>query len=279
MKSLYSTLQGFFHSSILPFFNSSTLLLSAVCAMAMCGCSSSDDDAQAPPFGGDAPDWKVVFSMPQGDIQGCPDWKEVNFFEFENTMTAMIFFPDGMRPYVSEDDRLASIIDGEVRDIAVPVKYVDDEYIFMAMIPFENDDQMVEVQYYNAKTNQTFVLKDAFSVWDDTVGSQDTGIYVLLMERFCSMYINLAAKQPFTPASGDRLAIFYGDTCCGVGEAGPGGQWSVDGVIPSEWKNPSTDWPKLSVRYYSAEEKTIYSTPAFIDLGVEDSTYINVQFQ
>ena len=264
-------------SSILRYFNIS--ILTAACALAMGSCSSSDDDNTGPvSFGGEAPDWKVEFSMPKGDIQGCPNWQEENFFEFENTMTAMIFLPDEMGPYISQDDRLASIIDGEVRDIAVPVKYLNDEYIFMAMVPFESDDQMVELQYYNAKANQTYVFKDSFNVWDDTVGSQDTGIYVLMMKRFCSMYINLALNQPFPLDSGDMLAIFNGDTCCGVGEAGPGGQWIVDGVIPWDWKNPSTDWPKLSLRYYSAKKKAIYTIPDLIDLGVDDSTYSNIQF-
>ena len=55
---------------------------------------------------------------------------------------------------------MAAIVDGEVREVCAPVNYdlpdIEESLkCFMLYIPYETDEDDVELQYYNAQTNQT----------------------------------------------------------------------------------------------------------------------------
>lgn len=258
-------------------------LASMLCMMLALGlniaCSSDNDNGsdnggggnnKPLPFGDTA--WAINFQLPEGDIEGCPNWQETNFFDFENTMTAIICFDTAMDGLISDDDRMAAIIDGEVRDIGYIVTYRQ-QPVFMLLIPFESDDDKVELQYYNAKTNQTYIMTDAFSVWDDTVGSEETNLFYLELIPKTYLVLTLPDDLPFMPSPDDEMGIFCGDECCGLPVAIDRKNWEGDAYML-----PQLTGTKAHVRYYSAEKGVIYTTDDIIDLTSPNDGY-NLKFK
>lgn len=250
-----------------------SMLMIAASLTMLCGCSSSDDDdtkstdqgGSSPTHSvkvGEAPNWTFdTNTIPPGDIQGKPDWDEVNFYDYEDNMTAIVFVSENFGVTVMPDDRMAAIVDGEVREVCTPTLYnipdVEESlYCFMLYIPFGSEDDSVEIQYYNAKANQTYVAKDAFSVKDYTIGDDELFLYTL--RPMSAYYLVVPPNQPFTPSPDDELAMFMGDECCGVGSyltIKDGNHiWSVSAY------DMNYRGEKFHVRYYSSQTQTIYMT-------------------
>ena len=257
------------------------MMITATLAM-LWGCSSSDDDnnnnnnGSANNAGGlhgvrvaNAPKWTFEVVTPAGDIQGKPDWQEVNFFDYENNMTAIVFVSEDFGVKLTDDDRMAAIVDGEVREVCAPVTYYIPELenqlkCFMLYVPYETDDDDVELQYYNAQTNQTFIGMDWFDVNDDTVGDDEVVLFTLRPMVVGYFVLPDDKPLPFTPSPGDELAVFMGDKCCGVGEI-------TQGIgLKQLWLVKAFDmdrrYEKAHFRYYSAEAKTIYQTDDFLEI-------------
>ena len=192
-----------------------SMLMIAASLTMLWGCSSSDDDdtkstdqgGSSPTHSvkvGEAPNWTFETNIiPPGDIQGKPDWDEVNFYDYEDNMTAIVFVSEDFDITVMPDDRMAAIVDGEVREVCTPTLYnipdVEESlYCFMLYIPFGSEDDSVEIQYYNAKANQTYVAKDAFSVKDYTIGDDELFLYTL--RPMSAYYLVVPPNQPFTPS-------------------------------------------------------------------------------
>ncbi len=250
-----------------------SMLMIAASLTMLWGCSSSDDDdtkitdqgGSSPTHSvkvGEAPNWTFdTNTIPPGDIQGKPDWDEVNFYDYEDNMTAIVFVSENFGITVMPDDRMAAIVDGEVREVCTPTLYnipdVEESlYCFMLYIPFGSEDDSVEIQYYNAKANQTYVAKDAFSVKDYTIGDDELFLYTL--RPMSAYYLVVPPNQPFTPSPDDELAMFMGDECCGVGSyltIKDGNHiWSVSAY------DMNYRGEKFHVRYYSSQTQTIYMT-------------------
>ena len=249
------------------------MLMIAASLTMLCGCSSSDDDdtkstdqgGSSPTHSvkvGEAPNWTFdTNTIPPGDIQGKPDWDEVNFYDYEDNMTAIVFVSENFGITVMPDDRMAAIVDGEVREVCTPTLYnipdVEESlYCFMLYIPFGSEDDSVEIQYYNAKANQTYVAKDAFSVKDYTIGDDELFLYTL--RPMSAYYLVVPPNQPFTPSPDDELAMFMGDECCGVGsyqEIKDGNHIWLVSAYDMNYRGE-----KFHVRYYSSQTQTIYMT-------------------
>ncbi len=256
----------------------SMMMIAATLTM-LWGCSKSDDDdvnnnGNSNNAGGihgqkvaNAPNWTFKMVPPAGDIEGKPDWKEVNFYDYENNMTAIVFVSDLFDVEMTDDDRMAAIIDGEVREVCAPVNYYipdveENLKCFMLYIPYETDEDDVELQYYNAQTNQTYIGEHWFDVDDDTVGDDEVCLFTL--RPMISAYFVLPDNVPFTRTEDDELAVFMGDECCGLGELceepGLTNFWLVQAF------NMNRRHEKAHIRYYSADKKTIYQTDDFLDI-------------
>lgn len=235
----------------------------------MVGCSSDDSSPDIPTPVDPPTTWKVELKLPSDAIQGKPDWNQVNFFDsnYDNNMTAVIYMQGEFCDFYSEGDRMAAIVDGEVREIA-EIIYEDGAWGFMLLIPFDHNDDMVDIQYYNAKQNITLETKNAFSVNDDTVGSENEFIYEIVPSLICSL--TLDAANSFRYSTGDQLALFMNDVCCGVGEYLPSsGKWFVN-AYDLEDKGGTAQ-----LRYYSAEKKAIYTIDNFIDFSTIENEPIS----
>jgi hypothetical protein len=225
----------------------------------LAGCGSDDSSTPDTPTPVNPPVWNVELTMPKDAIQGKPDWNEVDFFNpaYDNNMTAVIYMQAEYSRYYSEGDRMAAIVDGEVREIA-QIIHDNGTWSFMLMIPFDHNDNMVDILYYNAKENITIETKNAFSVTDDTVGSENEFVYEIVPTFLCTFTLDPA--NSFHYSSGDQLALFNGDVCCGVGEYIPSsGKWLVSAYDLTD------NLGKVQLRYYSAEQKAIYTLDNVID--------------
>lgn len=231
----------------------------------MWGCGSDNEivpSGDGPTPVSEAPQWKVEFSLPKGQA-GKPDWKQVDFYQFENTMTIVLHLEDEMTPFLTEGDQMAGIVNGEVREIANIQLTSDAEgqprsNLFMLLVPFADDDLFVDLYYYNAKTNQTYPMTTTDLRDNNTVGSEVD--FVVGLFTVGEIAVKLDANQPFTPTANDQLALFVNDVCSGIGTYDTNsGQWLLKAyeLSPNE--------TEAHFRYYSAEKKTIYRTPVMID--------------
>lgn len=255
----------------------SMMMIAATLAM-LWGCSKSDDDdvnknENTNNAGGihgqkvaNAPRWTFEMVPPAGDIEGKPDWKEVDFYNYENNMTAIVFVSDIFDVDLTDDDRMAAIVDGEVREVCAPVDYhipdIEETLkCFMLYIPFETDEDDVELQYYNAQRNQTYRGKDWFSLKDDTVGDDELCVFTL--RPMIASYFVLPSHVPFTPTKDDELAVFMGDECCGVGELR---ELDMEDCWLVQAFDMNRRYEKAHIRYYSADTKTVYRTEDFLEI-------------
>ena len=258
-----------------------SILLYAAALVMLWACSSSDD-GNAPVEGvtttpsATPPVWEVKMNMPQSDVNGKPNWDwdegdDPDFNQFENHMTAILSISDETLPFTSDDDRVAAIVDGEVRDVVPRVPY-GDGYAFMLFIPFDAEENMVEIQYYNAMKDMTYLMAGQFSVQDDAVGNDEAFLFSFFQHAVVNFTL---LNQPFQCMPGDKLALFVGDTCYGVCEyVDEHTTWNLNVFEPNE----KVDFSKATVRYYSGQKKTIYSTQLPLDIQFTGGTPISATF-
>ena len=263
-----------------------SMLMIAASLTMLWGCSSSDDDdtkitdqgGSSPTHSvkvGEAPNWTFdTNTIPPGAVpsftrrRGTIPRKSVGLTATRPGATRLVTSQRAApaigrsRPVPEFSPyRMAAIVDGEVREVCTPTLYnipdVEESlYCFMLYIPFGSEDDSVEIQYYNAKANQTYVAKDAFSVKDYTIGDDELFLYTL--RPMSAYYLVVPPNQPFTPSPDDELAMFMGDECCGVGSyltIKDGNHiWSVSAY------DMNYRGEKFHVRYYSSQTQTIYMT-------------------
>lgn len=255
-----------------------SILLYAAALLMLWACRSSDDDnapvgevtvtsADTPPV------WNVDFQLPPGDVQGKPNWdwdegKDPDFNQFENNMTAILYISDETLPFTSDGDRMAALVDGEVREVAPRVPYDEKGYAFMLFIPYDAEEDLVEIQYYNAKTDMTYLMAGQFSVHDDAVGNDEEFLFS------CFQYVMVdftLLNQPFQCMPGDKLAVFVGETCYGVCEyVDEHTSWTLNVYEPYE----EVDFSKATVRYYSGEKKIIYSLSLPLNIPFQEEVSV-----
>lgn len=229
------------------------------------GCSSDNDSSSSgysPISVSEEPQWRVEFSLPKGE-EGKPDWEQVDFYQFENTMTIVLHLEEEMTPFLSEGDQMVGIVNDEVREIADIQFYSINEHqrgnLFMLLIPYADSDKFVDIYYYNAKTNQTFSITTTDLHEDNTVGSEVD--FVVGLFTLGDITAKLGDNVPFKYAAGDELALFVGDVCCGVGTYDAEKQmWTLKAY------DLSLAITEAHFRYYSAEHRAIYKTSVMLNL-------------
>ncbi len=138
-------------------------LMSALVFMAM-GCSSGDDEREAPtpPSPSDSPSETIVIE-PGTDVR--PDWVAPDATDYEQNMNVYLTMQDELLSYLSENDLLCAKIDGEVRGVAVP-RLEEGEWL-ISMILFSNGAAPVQLSYYCDKLHRIFTID--WTTFDATV--------------------------------------------------------------------------------------------------------------
>ena len=237
------------------------------------GACSSDDDCKDAHYTEstqtEAPVWAVDWS----NNQERPDWTEPNAAIYENWTIIMVKIEDELKPYVSEDDRMAFFLNGELRGLAQPAISLageegGDAYFLMKAYGNETGSEKVHatLQLYCHK------LKHIFSLSEDIVLNSDisTGIdedYIPLFTLGSAKYPvvkivgveSILAKAGITPATSNLVGAFVGDEC--RGQVTISGATGTQLVIFGRTKGET-----VTLKCYDAETGRLYTIPNAVTL-------------
>lgn len=201
------------------------------------------------------PSWNV-------DLAGsdaAPSWTAPDPTKYESSMFVMVKLQEELEQYSTDKDRMTVFIDEECR--AVPAKRNVDNYFLLKIRGTSTDrDVYFTLSYYCDSLHQIFNLtgKETFAT-DHTYGIEEEFVPPLL--KGCKKYpvqtsliCRLPEDAPFSMSDDDLIAAFVGNECRGVGTVGK-----------AFTLFRTTSGETLQLRYYSAQENTIYTLKQVVD--------------
>ena len=230
-------------------------LVLSILALAVGGCSSDDESTSANyTFAAqERPTWSV-------DLSGnddAPAWTAPDPSLFESSMFIMVKLQDELAAHSTDGDLMTVFIGDECRTVPA-IRNVDKNggIYFLLKIRGNSTDRDVNfgLRYYCESLRQVFAIEGTESFASERDYGFDTDFVPPLLLG-CKKYpvqseltVSLPAAVPFTPDSGDIVAVFAGGECRGVGTAGQ--PFTVF---------RTTDGETLDVRYYSAKQAGVYT--------------------
>ncbi len=219
------------------------------------GCSSDDESTSANYTFATAekPAWSV-------DLTGndaAPSWTAPDPSLFESSMFVMVKLQDELAAYSTDADRMVIFIGDECRTVPA-IRNVDRQggIYFVLKVRGNSTDRDVNfgLRYYCESLRQVFAIEGTESFASERDYGFDTDFVPPLLLG-CKKYpvqseltVSLPAAVPFTPDSGDIVAVFAGGECRGVGRVGEA--FTVFRTTTDE---------TLDVRYYSAVQAGVYT--------------------
>ncbi len=230
-----------------------SIALMAAVLTAWWGCSSSDDggtENRHITYVDQPPSWTVNVPVAPGSVTEKQAWNYAVSRKYPNSMTAIMVIDSLLEPAPQAADSMAASIGGELRCVTAPVR-VDGEMRFMMYIDYETEGAMVDIHYYNARTNKVYTVANAFSVNDDTVGASSALVFSPYLST--DVTVTIDATVPFKAAEGDMIAIAEGNIVYGTGKyAGNSHSWTL--CCRSQPGVATT----AHIYYYSAAMKAVY---------------------
>jgi hypothetical protein len=236
----------------------------------LCGCSSDDDDPlkdTRPTFmTAERPNWKIDWSS----NDDRPDWQEPDPTKFECSMDLVVFLDDDYLPYSSDNDMLAVFINDECRCVSYRNVMNDGGVTYLLHIKGSSEEvgKSMELRYYCENLHYMSIPH-----WSPLFEPNNlmASVYQLILRpedgskkypHCTSVFIQHKNELPFVIDANDKLGIFSGDECVGVGEP--------DFYDESIWRIEaySNDMTKpVQFRYYSVDMGGVYIFPMSITLN------------
>ena len=244
------------------------------CTTLLCACATDDADStdnsntstaytSAPAEG--RPMWQV--DMYSNEAQ--PNWADPDMTQFENSMFVLVKLQDELVPFSTDDDRMASFIDGQCRSVVAQRSVHDtDGSVYFALKILGNAidrDVSMEARYYSGGLHQHFALRGVV----DFIAELTYGVdfdYIPDFLQGCTKYpVKMSIlvnpeNLPAEPSDGDLIGAFIGGECRGVCTTNK--PLTVYGYQNGE---------QVELRYYSDSTKTIYTLKEKIALNGEVS--------
>ncbi|MBR6203004.1 MAG: hypothetical protein IKQ62_08370 [Bacteroidaceae bacterium] len=88
-----------------------------------------------------------------------PTWKVPDYNLYEQTMSVQLRLQDELAAYVTEQDLMCAMIDGEVRALHAP-EITDAEIYFPLTVGTNNSDVMVSISYYCDRLHRIYTFPD-----------------------------------------------------------------------------------------------------------------------
>ena len=196
-------------------------------------CSSDDDGGSGSSNAGytetnvnEAPVWQIDWN----NSQESPNWTEPDVALYENWTILKVQIEDELKPYVSEGDQMALIVNGELRGLASPAVIVgtgeiDNGKFLMKAYGNETGEETVNMtlQYYCQQLKHLFTLTDDITLdSDETTGFDEE--FIPEFTRGSAKYPvvktvgveGILSKAGITPVSGNTVAAFVGEECRGT---------------------------------------------------------------
>lgn len=236
------------------------------------GCSSDDEETAVQPDNG--PETTTVFTasaQPQWQVdmnagQPKPQWTAPDPSEYENSMVVMVRLQDELVPFSTDDDLMAVFVDDDCR--ALSTRDGNSEKVYFVLNVHGNSSgtpENYQVCYYSGGLKQLFVLN---APTNSFLNERILGVESDFSPAFTDgstkyavktgITVSLPDPMPFEMTSADRVAVFVGNECCGVGI--PGESFTVYGNSPDE---------EGQLRYYSHKQGGIYTSAQKIKLTGE----------
>lgn len=234
-----------------------TMILLAALTTAW-GCSDDDDPKNSPKWDGSvfvesaSPDWSVNWTWNDAE----PDWQEPDPEKYECPMYLLVEIDEGMTSYSSDNDKMGVFIDGECRGVSSRnVNPFSGKVSYLLHVKGSSEETYlpVELRYYCDRMHQLFIPPFVIPFNPNNL-MDNTEIIMLDLGEGSTKYpvwsvINavLPNQLPFTLSSGDKMAVFVGEECRGIGQR--------DAVNPLMWTINAFGAVKgetAELRYYSA---------------------------
>lgn len=237
--------------------------------------SGGDDDTNAAyteETASQVPEWQIDWS----NNQECPDWSEldINFSEiYENFTTLTLQIEEALQPFMSQGDRVAIFVNGELRGQAEPAIIVGSDQphstkFVMKVWGNETGTETVNItlQYYNATLKHIFTLSDNITLdSDESIGTDEDYIpeFTLGSAKYPVVKkVNvetILTKAGITAAQDNMVGAFVGEECRGtVTLSTPGStQLLIFGRNAGE---------SLTLKYYDAAAGKLYTIPNAVKL-------------
>ena len=251
----------------------SILSISILLAGLFLGACSSDDEKENTSYtvkGSDAvPSWQMDWSY----NQQRPDWQTPQASDYENWAVLMVKIEDTLQPYISGDDMMAVFVDGEMRSLASPAVNLSSEettyssYFLLKVYGNETQEKLLDIKlcYYNSRLRHIFTRTTQINYQPDEIYGVDEDIipqFTLGAEKY-PVVVNvqidgIIAKAGLTPAEDDICAAFVGEECLGVASL------TIDNLTLTIFGHQQDE--VVTLKYYRAEEKKIYTFPDAIKI-------------
>lgn len=159
-----------------------------------------------------------------------PSWQEPETGSYENWSILYVEIEDGLKPFVSNDDRMAVYVDSELRDVAtlaIPLGSTDEvgNSFVLKVWGNESENQVINVtlQYYCSQLKHVFTMTETCTMGEvrgideDYVPSFTQELGKFDMEATLDVN-SILDGYGIQPAEGDMVGAFVGAECRGVGK-------------------------------------------------------------
>ena len=238
-----------------------SLLLMAVLMM-MWGCSSDSDDNGQGNHSSFVPSASPTWAMDWTADAAAPDWKEPDVTRFECSMTMLVSLQQSLAAYSTDRDVMAVFVDGDCRGVSYRNKLANGrvEYLLLVKGTSEETGHAMELRYYCDSLHHMNVLTALRPFEPSNLMDEKYHIH-LGVENGSGKYpvstqvtLMLPQTLPFTVNPNDKLAIFVGDECRGIGSLGGD---AYDGWRVMVYSRQAGE--TAQVRYYSAAKGGTYT--------------------
>jgi len=238
-----------------------SLLLMAVLMM-MWGCSSDSDDNGQGNHSSFVPSASPTWAMDWSSDATAPDWKEPDVTRFECSMTMLVSLQQSLAAYSTDRDVMAVFVDGDCRGVSYRNKLANGrvEYLLLVKGTSEETGHAMELRYYCDSLHHMNVLTALRPFEPSNLMDEKYHIH-LGVENGSGKYpvstqvtLMLPQTLPFTVNPNDKLAIFVGDECRGIGSLGGD---AYDGWRVMVYSRQAGE--TAQVRYYSAAKGGTYT--------------------
>lgn len=254
-------------------------LIFSLLALAVWGCSSDSDStssSQSTFAAAAEPAWAIDWSS----NETAPNWQEPTSESFECSMDMLVTLNDDLQPYASAADMMAVFMHGECRAVSYPNVMKDGKVAYLLHIKGSSEEvgNRMLLYFYCDKQH---TMNQSESVPPFTPNNLMDEAYHLNLSfedgstkypYFTVLNVMMPESLPFTVNERDKMAVFVGDECRGIGISSPNGYdgWRMN--VYSRQPNETAQ-----IRYYSADKGGVYTILKNVtlnnDIQVEHITF------
>ena len=202
-----------------------------------------------------------------------PSWQNPDPTLYDSNMFYLVRLDEELKEYSTDNDMMAMFMNGICRGVSARNVSEDGNIFFLLHVKGKGSEsgEPLELRYYCDKLHHTNVLPDITTFVPNNIITPT--IKILRIEDGSSKYpvsttltIVIPKELPFTVNDNDKVAVFVGEECRGVGQR--------EADIKDRWQMSvyGKAGETAQIRYYSAEKKGAYTLLKTVELKGEPIT-------